>query len=97
MSPWFPAARPCAEMFDTFSGLNVSLAQEGSEFYKLRIISSGLSFAQHKSKVNPRDERFAGTPIETELQGQLRQVPEEAVASIGPHRRGLVECHRGMQ
>lgn len=44
----------------------------------------------HKIKVNLRDERFVGTPIEVEFQGQLREFQEEAVAGISPHDEGVL-------
>jgi len=44
----------------------------------------------HKIKVNLRDERFAGTPIDTAFQGQLREFQDEAVASISRHDEGIL-------
>lgn len=44
----------------------------------------------HKIKVNLRDERFAGTSIEIEFHGQLREFQEEAVAGISPHDEGIL-------
>jgi superfamily II DNA or RNA helicase len=46
--------------------------------------------AAHKIKVDFRDERYAGAPIEAEFQGQLRPLQEEAVASIGGHDDGIL-------
>jgi superfamily II DNA or RNA helicase len=44
----------------------------------------------HKIRPDVRDERFAGTPIEAEFQGQLRQFQEEAVAKITGHDEGIL-------
>lgn len=44
----------------------------------------------HKIRPEVRDERFAGTPIETEFQGQLRPFQEEAVAKITGHDEGIL-------
>ena len=46
--------------------------------------------AAHKIKVDFRDERYAGVPIEAEFQGKLRPLQEEAVASIGGHDDGVL-------
>jgi hypothetical protein len=42
----------------------------------------------HKIRPEVRDERFAGTPIEAEFQGQLRPFQEEAVTKIAGHEEG---------
>jgi superfamily II DNA or RNA helicase len=47
-------------------------------------------FGVHKIKVDLRDERYAGTPIEVEFQGQLRPFQVEAVASIDSHDDGIL-------
>ncbi|HEY3439694.1 MAG TPA: DEAD/DEAH box helicase family protein [Paludibaculum sp.] len=39
-----------------------------------------------------RDERYAGTAIEAEFQGQLRPFQEEAVAKIAAHDEGIVSA-----
>lgn len=39
-----------------------------------------------------RDERFAGTPIIAEFDGQLRPIQEEAVAGIGAHDEGILSA-----
>jgi superfamily II DNA or RNA helicase len=44
----------------------------------------------HKIRPEVRDERFAGTPIEAEFQGQLRPFQEEAVAKITGHEEGIL-------
>ena len=44
----------------------------------------------HKIKLDLRDERYAGTPIEVEFQGQLRPFQVEAVASIDSHDDGIL-------
>jgi len=44
----------------------------------------------HKIRPEVRDERFAGTPIEAEFQGQLRPFQEEAVAKITGHDEGIL-------
>jgi hypothetical protein len=44
----------------------------------------------HKIRPVVRDERFAGTVIETEFQGQLRPFQEEAVAQITVHDEGIL-------
>jgi superfamily II DNA or RNA helicase len=44
----------------------------------------------HKIRPEVRDERFAGTPIEAEFQGQLRPFQEEAVAKITCHEEGIL-------
>jgi superfamily II DNA or RNA helicase len=44
----------------------------------------------HNIRPEVRDERFAGTPIAAEFDGQLRPVQEEAVAGIGGHDDGIL-------
>ena len=44
----------------------------------------------HKIRPEVRDERFAGTPIEAEFQGQLRPLQEEAVTKITSHDEGIL-------
>jgi len=44
----------------------------------------------HKIRPEVRDERYAGTPIEAEFQGQLRPFQEEAVAKITAHDEGIL-------
>jgi superfamily II DNA or RNA helicase len=44
----------------------------------------------HSIRPEVRDERFAGTPIAAEFDGQLRQVQEEAVAGISSHDDGIL-------
>src|SRR5256884_3824590 len=44
----------------------------------------------HKIRPEVRDDRFAGTPIEAEFQGQLRPFQEEAVAKITAHNEGIL-------
>jgi superfamily II DNA or RNA helicase len=44
----------------------------------------------HKVRPEVRDERFAGTPIEAEFQGELRQFQVEAVAKIIEHDEGIL-------
>ena len=44
----------------------------------------------HKIRPEVRDERFAGTAIEAEFQGQLRPFQEEAVAKITAHDEGIL-------
>ncbi|HEY6344067.1 MAG TPA: DEAD/DEAH box helicase family protein [Bryobacteraceae bacterium] len=44
----------------------------------------------HKIRPQVRDERFAGTPIETEFKGQIRPLQEEAVAKITSHDEGIM-------
>jgi superfamily II DNA or RNA helicase len=44
----------------------------------------------HRIRPEVRDERFAGTPIEAEFQGQLRPFQEEAVAKIAGHDEGIL-------
>src|SRR5215831_15063266 len=44
----------------------------------------------HRIRPEIRDERFAGTPIEAEFQGQLRAFQEEAVAPMISHDEGIL-------
>jgi hypothetical protein len=44
----------------------------------------------HKIRPEVRDERYAGTAIEAEFQGQLRPFQEEAVAKITAHDEGIL-------
>ena len=44
----------------------------------------------HKIRPEVRDERYAGTAIEAEFQGQLRPLQEEAVAKITAHDEGIL-------
>jgi superfamily II DNA or RNA helicase len=44
----------------------------------------------HKIRPAVHDERFAGTPIQAEFQGQLRPFQEEAVAKIASHDEGIL-------
>jgi len=44
----------------------------------------------HKIRPEVRDERYAGTAIVAEFQGQLRQFQEEAVAKITAHDEGIL-------
>jgi superfamily II DNA or RNA helicase len=44
----------------------------------------------HNIQPEVRDERFAGTPITVEFDGQLRPVQEEAVAGISVHDEGVL-------
>jgi superfamily II DNA or RNA helicase len=44
----------------------------------------------HNIRPEVRDERFAGTPIKVEFDGQLRPVQEEAVAGIRVHDEGIL-------
>ena len=44
----------------------------------------------HKIRPEVRDERYTGTAIETEFQGQLRPLQEEAVAKITCHDEGIL-------
>jgi len=44
----------------------------------------------HKIRPDVRDERYAGTAIEAEFQGQLRPLQEEAVAKITGHDEGIL-------
>jgi len=44
----------------------------------------------HKIRPEVRDERYAGTAIEAEFQGQLRAFQEEAVAKIIGHDEGIL-------
>jgi superfamily II DNA or RNA helicase len=46
--------------------------------------------ADHKIKVDLRDERYAGTPIEASFQGRLRPYQENAAAGIGCHDDGIL-------
>src|SRR5208337_1040806 len=45
----------------------------------------------HKIRPEVRDERYSGTAIEAEFQGQLRPFQEEAVTKITAHDEGIVE------
>jgi superfamily II DNA or RNA helicase len=45
---------------------------------------------EHKIRPEVRDERYAGTAIEAEFQGQLRPLQEEAVAKITAHDEGIL-------
>jgi superfamily II DNA or RNA helicase len=47
-------------------------------------------FNAHNVRPEVRDERFAGTPITVEFDGQLRPVQEEAVAGISAHDDGIL-------
>jgi superfamily II DNA or RNA helicase len=44
----------------------------------------------HKIRPEVRDERYAGTPIEAEFQGQLRPLQEEVVAKIISHDESIL-------
>jgi superfamily II DNA or RNA helicase len=44
----------------------------------------------HNIRPEVRDERFTGTPITVEFDGQLRPVQEEAVAGISVHDEGIL-------
>src|SRR3989454_213854 len=44
----------------------------------------------HKIRPEVRDDRYAGTAIEAEFQGQLRPFQEEAVAKITAHDEGIL-------
>ena len=44
----------------------------------------------HKIRPEVRDERYSGTAIEAEFQGQLRPFQEEAVAKITAHDEGIL-------
>jgi superfamily II DNA or RNA helicase len=44
----------------------------------------------HKIRAEVRDERYAGTAIEAEFQGQLRSFQEEVVAKITAHDEGIL-------
>lgn len=44
----------------------------------------------HKIRPEVRDERFTGTPIHVEFQGQLRPFQEDAVSKIGGHDDGIL-------
>jgi superfamily II DNA or RNA helicase len=44
----------------------------------------------HKIRPEVRDERFTGTPIEVEFQGQLRPFQENAVSKISGHDDGIL-------
>ncbi|MHB1934999.1 MAG: TOTE conflict system archaeo-eukaryotic primase domain-containing protein [Acidobacteriaceae bacterium] len=44
----------------------------------------------HEIQPEIRDERYAGTPIEAEFQGQLRPIQEEAVSKISGHDEGVL-------
>ncbi len=46
----------------------------------------------HKIRPEVRDERYAGTEIEAEFQGQLRKFQEEAVEQIIGHDEGIVSA-----
>jgi superfamily II DNA or RNA helicase len=46
--------------------------------------------ADHKIKVDFRDERYPGTPIEANFDGQLRTYQEDAVVGIGDHDDGIL-------
>lgn len=44
----------------------------------------------HRIRPEVRDERFTGTPIEVEFQGQLRPLQEQAVSKISGHDDGIL-------
>ncbi len=44
----------------------------------------------HNVRPEVRDERFAGTPIPAEFDGQLRSIQEEAVRGIGAYDEGIL-------
>lgn len=46
--------------------------------------------ADHKIEIDIRDERYAGTPIETNFHGRLRSYQDEAVGRIGDHDDGTL-------
>ena len=46
--------------------------------------------ADHRIKVDLRDERYAGTSIEANFQGSLRSYQTDAVAGIGEHDDGIL-------
>ena len=47
-------------------------------------------FEAHKIRPEVRDERYAGTAIEAEFQGQLRPFQEKAIAKITEHDEGIL-------
>jgi hypothetical protein len=54
------------------------------------LVETTALLADHKIKVDFRDERYKGVPVEADFQGQLRPYQEEAVASIGAHDDGML-------
>ena len=46
--------------------------------------------ADHRIKVDLRDERYAGTSIEANFHGSLRSYQTDAVAGIGEHDDGIL-------
>jgi superfamily II DNA or RNA helicase len=54
------------------------------------LVEAMALLAEHKIKVDLRDERCEGTPIEANFEGQLRPYQEDAVASIAAHDDGLL-------
>jgi len=54
------------------------------------LLEATALLAAHKIKVDFRDERCVGAPIEAEFQGQLRSFQDEAVASTGNHDDGIL-------
>jgi len=46
--------------------------------------------ADHKIRVDLRDERYAGAPIDANFDGQLRPYQEDAVAGVGGHDDGIL-------
>jgi len=71
----------------------ISCGQEFAQHVALPrgcLVEAMALLAEHKIKVDLRDERCEGTPIEANFEGQLRPYQEDAVASIAAHDHGLL-------
>ena len=71
----------------------ISCGQEFAQHVALPrgcLVEAMALLAEHKIKVDLRDERCEGTPIEANFEGQLRTYQEDAVASIAAHDDGLL-------
>ena len=71
----------------------ISCGQEFAQHVALPrgcLVEAMALLAEHKIKVDLRDERCEGTPIEANFEGQLRPYQEDAVASIAAHDDGLL-------
>jgi superfamily II DNA or RNA helicase len=71
----------------------ISCGQEFAQHVALPrgcLVEAMALLAEHRIKVDLRDERCEGTPIEANFEGQLRPYQEDAVASIAAHDDGLL-------
>jgi superfamily II DNA or RNA helicase len=71
----------------------ISCGQDFAQYVALPrgcLVDATALLADHEIKVELRDERYGGTPIEASFQGCLRSYQEDAVAAIGDHDDGIL-------